>query len=327
MVGTTLVTSGLGFVYWWMAARLFSEEAVGLASALVSAMMLLGTIGMLGFGTLLIGELPRHPEKARSLVITALTVSGIVSFCLGIVAALLISHMSPDFTSLGHDPITLLVFVVGVALTSIAFVGDQALIGMLRGDFQLGRNTLFATIKLVILIGVGKLVLDASGVTIYVTWLLGNLISLALLAVLLVVRYKFRFVRPNWEVLRGLRKATLGHFALNLALQAPSLLLPLVVTTMLSATANGSFYISWMIASFIFMVPTALSTVLFAVSAADTSVLAQKIRQTLGISLLIGLVANFFLFLLAPAILSLFGPQYVEHAVSVLRILALGAFH
>src|SRR5450755_2457620 len=57
---TTLVTSALGFVYWWLAARLFSPEAVGLASASISAMTLLSTISLVGLGSLLINELPRQ---------------------------------------------------------------------------------------------------------------------------------------------------------------------------------------------------------------------------------------------------------------------------
>lgn len=41
LVGTTAIGSGLGFIYWWLAARLYPAEAVGLASA-VSALLLAG---------------------------------------------------------------------------------------------------------------------------------------------------------------------------------------------------------------------------------------------------------------------------------------------
>ena len=51
LLATTGITSALGFVYWTFAAREFSQEAVGYGSAAVSAMTLLGTIGMLGLGT------------------------------------------------------------------------------------------------------------------------------------------------------------------------------------------------------------------------------------------------------------------------------------
>src|SRR6266853_6583633 len=81
LVGTTAVTAVLGFVYWWLAARQFPPETVGFASAAISAMTLLGSICVLGFGTLLIGELPRHPGKEMSLISPALILVGVVVGC------------------------------------------------------------------------------------------------------------------------------------------------------------------------------------------------------------------------------------------------------
>ena len=63
LIGTTAVTSGLGFAFWWLAARMFSTEAVGLASAIISTMTLLGSASILGLGTLLIAELPKQRGK------------------------------------------------------------------------------------------------------------------------------------------------------------------------------------------------------------------------------------------------------------------------
>ena len=74
LAATTCVTSVLGFAYWAIAARLFSQQAVGYSAAAISAMTLLGTIGMLGMGTLLIGELPRRKDRA-GLVSAALSLA------------------------------------------------------------------------------------------------------------------------------------------------------------------------------------------------------------------------------------------------------------
>jgi hypothetical protein len=63
LVGTSLLTLPLGFVYWWLAAHRYPTESVGVASAAVSAMLLLATVSVLGFGTLLIGELPRKRTR------------------------------------------------------------------------------------------------------------------------------------------------------------------------------------------------------------------------------------------------------------------------
>ena len=88
LVSTAAVTSALGFIYWWLAARQFSPPAVGLASAAVSAMMLLGSISALGLGSLLINELPRHPDKTPALIVTAVLVAGTAGGVLGMLFAL-----------------------------------------------------------------------------------------------------------------------------------------------------------------------------------------------------------------------------------------------
>src|SRR5690242_19080604 len=76
LVGSTAVTSILGFAYWWLAARFFLAEAVGIASASISAMILLGNASMLGLGTLLIGELPHHRGRELPLINGALLLVG-----------------------------------------------------------------------------------------------------------------------------------------------------------------------------------------------------------------------------------------------------------
>ena len=57
LYGATIVTSLLGFVYWFVAARLVPAQAVGIASALQSAAMFLGYFCVIGLNTLVISEL------------------------------------------------------------------------------------------------------------------------------------------------------------------------------------------------------------------------------------------------------------------------------
>ncbi|HCI82958.1 MAG TPA: hypothetical protein DHW02_25075, partial [Ktedonobacter sp.] len=88
LVATFGVKAGLGYAYWWVAARQFSPDAVGFASAAISAMTLLGTLCMLGLGTLLIRELPRQPGHEVSLITAALLIVGAVGGCIGLCYAL-----------------------------------------------------------------------------------------------------------------------------------------------------------------------------------------------------------------------------------------------
>src|SRR5438477_453936 len=71
----TIATAGLGFVYWWLAARQFPPEVIGRATALLSVMGLISLLGEAGLGTLLIGEIVRHPGKQPGLVAAAASVA------------------------------------------------------------------------------------------------------------------------------------------------------------------------------------------------------------------------------------------------------------
>jgi O-antigen/teichoic acid export membrane protein len=327
MIGTTAITAGLGFVYWWLAARLFSQEAVGYASALISAMGLLGTIGVVGMGTLLIGELPRRPEQRAPLITTALVAAGGVSAVLGIIFAVVAPLVSVELGALVGGGSTILLFTAGVVLTAVTLVLDQAMIGLLRGELQLWRNALFAGSKLIMLWLVGVWTTSSSGMPIYTTWTLGNLVSIigmALIAAMVGVR--IRISQPRWDVLRRLPGAALGHHALNLALQLPALALPVVVTTLLSATLNASFYISWLLLHLVFAVPYTLTTVLYAAGVGDRATFAHKLRLTLGLAVALGVLSNVVLWIGADIFLGVFGPAYAEQAGGSLRIMGLGVF-
>ncbi|MBN1679604.1 MAG: hypothetical protein JW966_04880 [Anaerolineae bacterium] len=327
IVATMAVTSGLGFVYWWLAARLYPASAVGLASAAISAMMLLGAIGMLGLGTLIIGELPRQPHKARALIMTSLIVASAAALGLGILFAAAAPLISTELKPLARDASSILLFAVGVAITAAVLVLDQALIGLLRGGIQLWRNSIFAAAKLVFLLMAGMWLANELGMTIYATWVLGHVISLGYIAAIVITRRTpLRAFRPEFRLIGGMRNAALSHHILNLSLQVPAFTLPIIVTAQLSSEVNASFYAAWMIASFSFVIPGALTTALYAVGAANPSLLAQKTRLTLKLSLLTGLALSGFLLVTADFALGLFGPDYADRAAASLRLLSLGVF-
>src|SRR3989442_4908706 len=328
LVGTMAITSVLGFAYWWLAARRFSPEAVGLASAAISAMTLLGTFGILGLGTLLLGELPRQRGKEFSLISAALILVGGVGVCLGVAFAVVAPLFSTDFQILGASFENIALFAVGVSLTAITLVLDQALLGLLHGELQLWRNTLFAVVKLFALFISSIWLSHVTGLTIYATWIIGNVLSLAALASFVIVKkgWPGRNYLPQWGLLRKLGPSALKHHALNITLQAPALILPVMVTILLSAEANAWFYVSWTLAAIANMSSSALTMTLYAVSSAQPSALASKIRLTLGLALAVCVLANCVLLFGTEQVLGLFGQSYAEQAAWSLRILALESF-
>lgn len=267
------------------------------------------------------------PGKEASLISAALIVVGGTGACGGIFFALVAPLISADFQPFGASVGAILLFAAGVSLTAITVVLDQALIGLLKGVLGFWRNTLASVAKLVALILAG-LGLMKVGETIYGTWALGNVLSLvplAGIAVLYASRSR-KSLLPDWQLLRKLRLPALEHHMLNLILQAPTTALPLLVTILLSATANAWFYVAWMISGLVSIAAYALTTVLYAINADQSAELARKTRITLGLALVTSIVANCLLMFGATQILGLFGHDYAEQAAWCLRILGLGAF-
>jgi O-antigen/teichoic acid export membrane protein len=319
LIVSTAVASLLGVAYWMLATRLFSQRSVGYGSAEVSAMTLLGTIGMLGLGTLLIGELPRRGAQA-GLVSAALLACGLSAVVIGLGFAVVAPRVSVDFATMIGTPSSGALFAAGVGLTAVTLVFDQATIGLMRGGLQLGRNVAFAVAKVLILPGAAVILHDRTGAGIAVSWVAGLALSLVLVATWLLLARKPVLPRPEWGVLRGLGKIAIAHNWLNLAMTMPFYLLPVLVTVIVSPAANGAFYIAVMLTTFLFIVPAHLSTVLFAVAAADPGVVARKLRFALRVSFLVGLPGMAALILGAHLALGLFGKGYTEASVPMILI-------
>lgn len=322
LVATTGVGSVLGFVYWALAARLFTQQAVGYGSAAISAITLLGTIGMFGLGTVLIGELPRRRPRA-GLVSAALAASGLGSLILGLGFAIVAPRVSQSFVHISGTAEQAALFAAGVMVTGASLVFDQATIGLLRGGLQLTRNVSFAAAKLVALPATAFILHSELGAGIMISWVAGTAVSLIPVAVRLRLAGTTILPRPDWGVLRGLGKSAVAHSWLNIAITVPWSLIPVLVTAIVSPSANAAFYVAWMLVSFVYIVPAALSTVLFAEVAADPQVIARKIRFTLRLSLLIGLPGMIALILGGHLALSIFGTGYARIATLPLCLLAI----
>jgi O-antigen/teichoic acid export membrane protein len=323
LVGTQGVTSVFGFAYWWLAARWFDASSVGAASAIVSAMTLIATFGMLGLGALLIGHLPRNRAGAPRLVTTAVLVAGAVSAALGVGFALVSPLVSPEIASLAGHLDHLVIFAIGAALTGMSLVLDQAAVGVMRSSLQFWRNTIFSVVKLAALAAVGIWLARTDSYAIFITWVLGVAVSLAAIVVMEARQGKLnRRYRPELRSLSGMEREALAHHGLNLILLGPGLFLPLIVTALLSAEMNAYFYTAWMLNGFVTVVPVALTTVLFAAVSEDRATLPQRLRLTLGASLAYGVAAILVIAVAGRWLLGLFGPNYADEGATALTILA-----
>ncbi|HTU75319.1 MAG TPA: lipopolysaccharide biosynthesis protein [Trebonia sp.] len=323
LLATTGVTSAFGFAFWIFAARVFTQQSVGFGSAAISMMSLLGTVGMFGLGTMLIGELPQRRARG-GLVAAALGASAVGSLALGIGFALVSLLFGKHFVQIDGTATRIAIFSFGVALTGAVLVFDESTIGLLRGGVQLVRNTVFSIAKMAVLPLMAFLVHSAFGVGILFSWICGTVISLVPVIILLKRGGSSILHRPDWATLRSLARVTMAHNWLNLSITAPPQVIPVLVTVVVSPSANAAYYVAFMIVSFLYMVPVHLATVLFAIASATPEAIAEKLRFVLRLSTIIGLVGMIVLGAGAHLILGIFGASYAREATVPMWLLLLG---
>ena len=328
LIASTGLTSALGVVYWFVAAHAFSIQAVGLASAGVSAMVLLATLGSLGQGTYLLGELRLRPHnEGLPLIGSGLAVTAVIGTALAFGYAAIGAEVLRSFSPF-ESPLGALIFALGVAIMAMTMVADDVTIALLRGGVQLWRNGIFGVAKLVFLVALTLLVAHGSGIDIYVVWTAGALVSLVFVAGIAIWDWGWRTVldlRPRWRVVKHTWRSIAAHQMLNLSLRA-GLVLPAFVLAVLGASYAASFYIAWQIAGFVITVPTSFSTVLYAIGRSEGRRLPSKMRQSLLTCVAVGAASTVFVVLAGAWILTIFGRIYAHQATVALWFLTAGVF-
>jgi O-antigen/teichoic acid export membrane protein len=326
LIATTGVTSGLGVAFWWLATHRASLGAVGNGSAAVSAMTLVGTFGMIGLNTALIPHLARRTRDGDGLLAAGLCAAAVVSAMLAAglwLAALLAGRGFAPYLHTGPEA---LVFIGGSALTGASLVLDEALLGLVGGAPQLWRNCSFAVTKLAALAGFTALWHDQLGTSILTAWVAGTALSLAAVAALLRLRGIRLLTPPRWAVLWGIGRSGASNTWLNNALQAPSLIGPMLVTGLLGAEQGGAFYVAYTVLGIAIMLSFHFTTALYAANAADPGGLAVKLRFTLRMCLLGGLVGVPLIVVAARPLLHVFGAQYAALATLPLIVMVASYF-
>ncbi|MDN5001386.1 lipopolysaccharide biosynthesis protein [Bradyrhizobium sp. GCM10027634] len=303
----TIAMSGLGFVYWWLAARTFPPEVIGNASALLSMIGLVALLGEAGLGTLLIGEIVRYPGRESGLAAAATCVGGAIA--LGVA----LSFVFGEALFMPAGPIDgwleAGLFVLTCMLTALSIVLDQALVGNLRSSGRMVRQLLFSAFKLMLIAGAAYVGFFSSTM-IVLTWATGLLASWIALDLLTRGGARRLVALPDFRLLYKLRRKVFDHYALDVASQASGLIMPYLVLVLLSPAINAAFMSIWMLVSVAAMIPAAMATVLFPVVRANSTQSRHDIIVSLTASLLFALICANFIFLYSQQMLALFNPAY-----------------
>ena len=320
IIGTG-ITSLLGAAFWALAARTYTTQQVGLNATAISAMTLVSGVCSLGLASVLVRYLPIAGTATKRLITGTYAVTVTLSLLVGFLVALTSSIWSPTLSFLDSG-LWLVGFTLATAATTVFTLQDNVLTGLRAAQWIPFENTLFAVAKLILLVVLAGL-LPSSGP--FVAWNAPLLLAIGGVSWLI-----YRRLIPADRSFGLLERRTVlrmaaSNYAGNLFTLAGTLYLPVLVATLTSATDAAYFYVPWLFAMSLNLVPVNISTSLTVEAATDLPKLRQLTRRTLihVMRLLLPLVA--ITLPAAPLILRIFGQEYADEGTALLRWLALGA--
>lgn len=320
-------SAGSGYLFWLVSARLFAPSAVGLASGVVSAMQLCGQFALLGLGSAIVTLLPARRDDPAPLLRLAFGTVMTAGLVMAAGFLLFATRFFHELNAVAAGWTSAAAFLAVGTLWTASLLLDQVFIALRRADRVLYRSLVFGSGRLLLLGGLVYLVRNQGWLAVFGAWagatVATNLVGALLLLGLVRTRRPKPVRRPG--VAREMLWLGLPNHGLNLALLAPGLLLPILVTEVLSASANAYWYTAWMIAGFLFIIPSANGMALFAEAANRPAALRRGAGQSIRVSLALGVPVALALALGIGFVLPLLGRSYVAGVLGPLRILLLGA--
>lgn len=317
----TAGATALGFVYWAVAARLYSSTAVGRGSALVSALILVSSVAQLNLSKTLLRFLPRAGRRSGRLIVCGYAVSSAVALAVGLAVVLLLPVISPRWRFVADSPTLAVAFVTAVVLWGVFALQDAVLLSLRRPVLVPAENIVYGVVKLILMVGLAS-VLRAEGI--FLSWVVPLALTIPAVNWLIFRRrlndlnaFDAARVQPS-EIVRF---AFLDYLGALLG-QATGNVPPLLVLSTLGPRANGDFYIAWTIASGLSLAAANFPTGLLAEAAAAPDRLSELTRGVLLRCALVAVPGAALLALASRPILSLYGPGYAEHGWALLSLLA-----
>lgn len=317
-------TGASGLAFWLVAARFHDADTVGLASAAISAMLFLSTLGTLGLDYAIIRFLPRS-ANATAMINTSLTMGALAALVICGVFLAGLDLWSPVLLFVRRDVLLCSGFVLFSTAHTLYLIQTKTFVARRRAEFSLGQALCFNVVR-VLLVVVLAFSFGAFGIA--SAWGGAAILALALGVVLFQPRLEAGY-RPvptmSGKVLNQLVRYSFTNYVSVMLWIAPGYLLPLLVANLVGPESNAYFYIAWSMANILFQVPLAVSSSLFAEGSCDERTLWQELVRSLKVTFLIVVPGVLLLCVFASRLLGWFDAEYAHHASGLLRILALSA--
>lgn len=318
LMGTNVLSSLVGFVFWLIAARHYSAADVGLATAIVAIIPFLAMLATVGFDFGLVRFLPATHSKS-CMINTCLTITALLSVVTTAIYLAGMNLWSPDLLFVrdnwGHA-VMLILLTMGLALSQ--------LLGQVFVAFRATHFVLFQSIAYILrpLLLIPFVVSGIFGI-VYVwglpIWLM--VIAGVIFVILLLPGYR---PRPTVQrkVIGELARFSAANYISRLLIMIPMNWMPLIIIAVLSEEASAYFYIPFSIANLLSFITGSVRTSFFAEASNEPSQLRQQVIKATKFIYLLLIPMVVILFAFGRPILSLYDAGYIENSLHLLWLFA-----
>lgn len=306
-------SAALTFIYWTLAARLISPEALGLVVAANSAIIILALLSDLGLGSGIVRYVPSESEKAADIVNSSVAVVWIVSTLLAVVFLLGVPFWSPGLQLIRENRFLTTTFVIFAALISLLNLQVAAMLSRRRGSFSFWRYSISSLLSIPLLLIFTPIIPNIPAA--FLSYNLPNLLIFITTSTLILPHffkgYRF-FGHLNIDVTLRLTRYAGSNYAATLLWQLPVYALPLIATNIISAEAAAYFYMPWIIAISVLSIPQLVSISLFAEGSYDTGALYSLVKKASLFIVILVTPIVLILWLWGGLILGIIGKNYIN---------------
>lgn len=315
-VSTTL----LGFIYWFAATRLYESSDIGIGNSAVSAITLVVSLSVQGFGAGIIRLVPQYPDKENQVINSCLTLSLMLLSLILSIFYIFLPFWSKSLNSFIDGKFLFFVlFSFSYLYTSLL---DCVFIAKRKTQHLLMKNLQLNIIKLLLLLGF--ILQESNGM--YYSWGISSVI-ICIIETLILKKRVNKSYKPALVFDKELGKEVLGYSMRNhisdVLGSLPSMILPIMIAELISVNMVAYFTIPWMIVNSLMIIEKSTSQSLFAEISANISELDFMVTKSIKFILFQLSPLLFATLLFGKYILSIFGNEYSSYGYPLLVILTI----
>jgi O-antigen/teichoic acid export membrane protein len=326
LILNTVINSLVGFIFWIIVARICKVSDVGIGAAYINIMTFIGIFGEVGLGISVIRFAPTmKSEKLLAFLNSTLHIILGITIILAVIFIVIVPFISTELIELQTSVIYSIAFIFSTLFFCLSLQIDVFFVAFQKTQYLLYRNVSSAVIRLISILFLGRL-FGSIGIVMSIG--LGSMITYLISIINFIPRaipgYKFK-LKINFSLLRELAGYSVNNYVSNLFWSAPPILIPILVISILGPEANAHYYLNWMFANLIYIIPKSISMSSFAETSVRFSTV-KKIWQAMLSTILILIPLIIIFIFTVPVLLLLFGKAYSQSDSRLLIIFGLASF-